>query len=580
MSITLHGVGVSHGIAIGRLHILERDKLDIPEYRIKAKEVDTEITRLDVALEIARAQLRAVREHIPCGVSDDIADFIDAHLLMLNDSVLSNEPGRLIRNQHCNAEWALKLLYDSLVNVFDQMADPYLRTRKDDIYHVVYRIQRILLNQAPMRHEVPDSRLRGYIILAEELTPADTVLMQHHGIAAFATEGGGPTSHTAILARSLGIPSIVGLHEARRYAQEADLAIVDGANGVLLIAPDEKTLAHYKKRQQKDKRHYAKLITLKEMPTVTQDGVVIELNANIELPGDFAAVREVGAQGVGLYRTEFMYMNRETPPNEEEHYHTYAEVLRALDNRPVTIRTFDLGADKQTLGLQQEEGAAENPALGLRAIRLCLRKPALFRPQLRAILRVSALGPVRLMIPMLSSVGELKQVLQIVDEIRAELRSENMAFDPDLAVGAMIEVPAAAVCADAFAREVDFLSIGTNDLIQYAIAIDRLNEEVNYLYDPMHPGVLRLIWMTIKAGQEAGTPVAMCGEMAGDPRFVRLLLGLGLREFSVHPAVLLEVKRIISESRIEALEPLALKALGSADGSAILKLLHEQAGNR
>ncbi|MGH6636880.1 MAG: putative PEP-binding protein, partial [Gammaproteobacteria bacterium] len=296
------------------------------------------------------------------------------------------------------------------------------------------------------------------------------------------------------------------------------------------------------------------------------------------LPGDSAAVREVGARGVGLYRTEFMYMNRETPPNEEEHYHTYAEVLRVLDNRPVTIRTFDLGADKQARGAQQGQGVAENPALGLRAIRLCLRKPALFRPQLRAILRVSALGPVRLMIPMLSSVGELKQVLQIVDEIKAELRSENMAFDPDLAVGAMIEVPAAAVCADAFAREVDFLSIGTNDLIQYAIAIDRLNEEVNYLYDPMHPGVLRLIRMTIKAGQEAGTPVAMCGEMAGDPRYVRLLLGLGLREFSVHPAVLLEVKHIISESRIEALEPLALKALGSADGSAILKLLHEQVG--
>lgn len=580
MSITLHGVGVSRGIAIGRLHILERDKLDIPEYGIKAKEVDTEITRLDIALEIAREQLCAVREHIPRGVSSDIADFIDAHLLMLNDSLLINEAGRLIKKQRCNAEWALKLLYDSLVSVFDQMADPYLKTRKDDIYHVVYRIQRVLLNQAPMRHEIPDSRLRGYIILAEDLTPADAVLMQHHGIAAFATEGGGPTSHTAILARSLGIPSIVGLHEARCYAQEDDLAIIDGANGVVLIAPDEKTLAHYKKRQQADKRHYAKLITLKEKPTVTQDGIVIELSANIELPGDFAAVREVGARGVGLYRTEFMYMNRETPPDEEEHYHTYAEVLRALDNRPVTIRTFDLGADKQTLGGQQEVNAPLNPALGLRAIRLCLRKPALFRPQLRAILRVSALGPVRLMIPMLSSVGELKQVLQIVDEIKTELRSQNMAFDPNLAIGAMIEVPAAAVCADAFARQADFLSIGTNDLIQYAIAIDRLNEEVNYLYDPMHPGVLRLIRMTIEAGQKAGTPVAMCGEMAGDPRFVRLLLGLGLREFSVHPAVLLEVKHIIGESQIETLEPLALKALGSEDSSMILKLLQGTAGNR
>lgn len=410
-------------------------------------------------------------------------------------------------------------------------------------------------------------------MLADDLAPADTVLMQHHGIAAFATEYGGPTSHTAILARSLGIPAIVGLHQARRYIREEDKIILDGIRGVVLIDPDKNTLVHYHKKQKQEKRYYSSLGKLKKAPAVTLDGVTIKLQANIELPQDFDTVREVGANGVGLYRTEFLFMNRETPPDEEEHFVAYTNVLDILGGLPLTIRTLDLGADKQVDGGRRSGPIQSNPALGLRAVRLCLKDPGLFRPQLRAILRASAFGPVRLMIPMLSHLHEINQVLLMIKEIKANLENKNIPFDHDLPVGGMIEVPAAAVCADAFAGKLDFLSIGTNDLIQYTMAIDRVNDEVNYLYDPLHPAVLRLINTTIKAGNKAKIPVAMCGEMAGEKQHTQLLLGLGLREFSVHPATLLEVKQIITESNIAELVKKARKALVSKSGSEVAAIM-------
>ncbi|MGH8510495.1 MAG: phosphoenolpyruvate--protein phosphotransferase, partial [Gammaproteobacteria bacterium] len=340
---------------------------------------------------------------------------------------------------------------------FEEMDDPYLRTRKDDVDHVVNRMQRILLNQGPMRHEVPDSRLRGYIVLADDLTPADTVLMQHHGIAAFATEHGGPTSHTAILARSLGIPSIVGLHQARRYVREEDLVIIDGIAGVLLVDPDPETIRYYEGLQRQERVHFAELIKLKGAPAMTRDGITICLEANIELPKDFESVLNVGALGVGLYRTEYLYMNRDRPPAEEEQFQVYSQALQALQGMPITIRTLDLGADKQVDGSSgRERPVLANPALGLRAVRLCLKEPGLFLPQLRAIIRASALGPLRLLIPMLSNLQELYQVLAIITEIRAEFRSNAVLFDPDMRIGGMIEVPAAAMCADLFAKQLDF----------------------------------------------------------------------------------------------------------------------------
>ena len=575
MTLSLQGMGVSRGIAIGHAHIIERDRLDIPEYHIEPDQVDAETGRMLEAVALAKQQLRAIREHIPAATSPDITPFIDTHLLMLDDAVLTQEPLRLIRTAGYNAEWALKLQRDALVHVFDEMEDAYLRTRKNDIDHVVNRIQRILLKQKPLRHEEPDSRLSGYILIADDLAPADTVLMQHHSIVAFVTEYGGPTSHTAILARSLVIPAIVGLHDAGRFAREDDLVIVDGNAGVMLVDPDEHSLRYYRERQQEDRKYYAGLIRLKKTPAKTLDDVSVRLQANVELPQDFEIVGQVGASGVGLYRTEFLYMNRESPPEEEEHYETYLSVLDTMAGLPLTIRTVDLGADKQVDGGRQVGPVQSNPALGLRAIRLCLKEPALFRPQLRAILRASAHGKVRLMIPMLSNMQETRQVLEMIDEIKAELDEQQVEFDVNLPVGAMVEVPAAAICADIFAEQLDFLSIGTNDLIQYTMAIDRVNDEVSYLYEPLHPAVLRLIRITLDAGSRASIPVAMCGEMAGDTKFTQLLLGLGLREFSVHPAYLLEVKKIILESDLSRLTPIADAALRARTAADVEKLLEQ-----
>lgn len=572
MTFTVHGVGVSRGIAIGRAHIIERAEFEIDEYHVQAEEIDQEIDRLQEAVSQAKAQLRAVREDIPATTAADIAAFIDTHLLMLDDAALTSDAERMIRQLGCNAEWALKLQRDALVAAFDEMDDPYLRTRKDDVDHVVARIQRILLNHAPLKHEVPGNRLADMIVLADDLAPADTILMQRNGVAAFVTDFGGPTSHMSILARSLGIPGVVGAHGIRRYVRENELLIVDGSEGVIVGNPDAAALAYYREQQAERVRHVENLEMLRGAPCVTADGHEVALHANVELPGDFEAARDVGATGVGLYRTEFLYMNRRDNPDEEEHFETYRELIDALDGMPVTIRTVDLGADKDF----DDEGGrpiAANPALGLRAIRLSLKEPNLYWPQLRAIIRASALGPVRLMIPMLSNLNEARQVVTNIRSVQSDFERHGVAFDPEMPIGGMIEVPSAAICADAFARYLDFFSIGTNDLIQYTIAIDRVNDAVNYLYDPLNQAVLRLIAMTIDAGATAGIPVAMCGEMAGDVRYTRLLLGLGLREFSIHPSLLLEVKRIVNETRIVNLEEIVRGALKVSDPDEFKRLI-------
>ena len=574
MTISIQGVSVSRGIAIGQIHIVQHDQLDVREYSIRNSQLEDELSRFNNAIADARQQVRAVRDHIPVSTSVHISAFIDTHLLMLEDITLTEEPKRIIKERLCNAEWALKLQRDALVNVFNEMADAYLSTRRDDVDHVVNRILRVLLKQKPLLHEVPDDHLKNRIIMADDLTPADTVLMQHYGIAAFATEFGGPTSHTAILARSLGIPAIVGLHSARRFVKNDDLVIIDGSTGMLLVDPDKSTKSFYEKRQREVKRYYSSLGKLKNAPTESKDGIPITLTANIELPKDFETVRDVGAKGVGLYRTEFLYMNRESPPDEEEHFETYLNVLKALRGLPLTIRTLDLGADKQVDGAGSQIGQVRsNPALGLRAIRLCLKEPGLFRPQLRAILRASAHGPVKIMIPMLTNIEEMQQVLQMLEDIKSDLDNNSIDYDSDIKVGGMIEVPAAAICADIFAKKLDFLSIGTNDLIQYTMAIDRVNDEVNYLYDPLHPAVLRLITSIIKAGKKANIPVSMCGEMAGEREHTQLLLGLGLREFSVHTASLLEIKKIINNTNIDELSSLIKKVHNTSSGAEVNLLL-------
>ncbi|MCK5479852.1 MAG: phosphoenolpyruvate--protein phosphotransferase [Gammaproteobacteria bacterium] len=554
MSLALSGIGVSRGVAIGKAHVIMRGSIDVLEISIPENLIEDEILRFLGAVETARQQLQSIRQRIPKDTRADIATFIDTHLLMLDDATLVTTPIEHIREYGCNAEWALKLQRDAVVAVFAQMDDAYLRTRRDDVDHVINRIQRLLLDTGQGETRVDSDSLENAIVLTDDLTPAETVLLEHQGVIAFATEYGGPLSHTAILARSVQIPAIVGAHGIQHYIQDDETIVLDGLQGLLIVAPDERTLAYYLEKQEKERQRNTELATLTEKPAVTLDNIPVTLMANIELPDDIEAVSRENASGVGLYRTEFLYMNRSTPPDEEEQYECYMAVIEALKGKPLTIRTLDMGADKEVDG--NTSSGRSNPALGLRAIRLCLKNLSLFRPQLRAILRASFHGPVRMMIPMLSSTQELHQVLALIAETKNNLLRRNLAFSPDIKIGCMIEVPAAALSAADFASQVDFLSIGTNDLIQYTLAIDRIDDEVNYLYDPLHPAVLKLIKMVIVAGKSAGVPVDMCGEMAGDPRFTRLLLGMGLSEFSMLPSALQEVKQVINSSSITKLAPL------------------------
>ena len=564
MTLELQGIGVSRGIAIGKAHILFHNQPDVREYLIPAFEIEQEVDRMLNATKKARNQLMEIRKHIPANAPTDVASFIDTHILMLNDSSLTTVPSDMIRSRRCNAEWALQLQRDALINVFNEMDDPYLRTRRDDVDHVVNRIHRILADEQVADHEIPDGRLKGHIIIAEDLTPADTVLMQHQGIAAFVTEHGGTTSHTTILARSLGIPAIVGIESVRRYIQDNELLVIDGELGTVIAGADEKTVNEYQQRLLKFKQHIASLSRYKSQITQTKDNKLIKLLANAELPDDIKMISNAGAEGIGLYRTEFLYMNRSTPPEEEEQLAAYRDVVESID-APVTIRTFDLGADKTVDGGRNIGQTTTNPALGLRAIRLCLSQPNMFRTQLRAILRASAFGKVKIMFPMISTQQELLQAQSQLKICKDELTREGLDFDPHIEIGVMIEIPASAVCAEMFAKQVDFLSIGTNDLIQYTLAIDRIDDQVNYLYDPLHPAVLRLIYMTLQAGLKHNINVSMCGEMAGDPRFTRLLLAMGLDTFSMHPNGILEIKQIINETDLGKLPENALHVLNLSD---------------
>ncbi len=554
MTCALHGLGVagSRPVAIGPAFLLAGDPAVVKQ-SIEHTQVDAEIRRLNGALASAKRHLEGVRAQVSPSAPLQIAELFDAQMMMLADAALVDATRELIREQQVNADWALKLQRDNLVAVFEAMDDPYLRARGDDVEHVVRQIQAFLSGQPP--HAALAQRdLTDRIIVAPDLTPADAILLRHRGVAAFVTEHGGPMSHTAILARSLDIPTLLGVHNATRILRQQELLVVDAAIGTLLADADERTLAHYRARVDGADRRRRALRRLLKEPSTSGDGEPVILLANLELAEDVAAARYNGALGVGLYRTEFLYMNRDSLPDEEEHLATYQAIIRGLDGIPLTIRTLDLGLDKQADNLITGIGNQVNPALGLRAIRLCLKHPELFLPQVRAILRASADGPVRLMLPLLTNVEEVDAVLEMIAAMRRELRRDGLAFDPLMPIGGMIEVPGAALVAGALARRLDFLSIGTNDLIQYTLAIDRGDDEVSYLYQPLHPAILRLILITLEAAAKTRTRVSMCGEMAGDPHFTRLLLALGLRELSMHPSALLEVKQVVRRSDIGAMQ--------------------------
>lgn len=577
MSLWLAAIGVSRGVAIGAVHRVQGTDLDIPEYRVEPENIDAEIARFENALADAREQLAVIREQIPANAPSEIGAFIETHLLMMQDSALTETVCKLIRERRCNAEAALKMQAEHLTAVFDQMDDSYLRTRRDDVAHVTARIQRILLKQE-RTIETTKNDAAPPVIVADELTPADIILLHQQGVAAFVTEHGGPLSHSAILARSLRIPAIVGMHAARRMLVDDETVVVDGEAGHVLAGPDARAIEFYRHRQKRDARYRRMLGMLRDEAAVSTDGVRIRMLANVELPDDSADAVEVGAEGVGLYRTEFLYMNREEMPGEEEQLAAYRRVLRSFDG-PVTIRTLDLGADK-TVG--RESKTSSNPALGLRAIRFCLKETDLFRTQLRALLRASAEGDLRIMLPMVSSIQEIRQTRHLIGELMGELKRDGLDYDAALPVGAMIEVPAAALAAPLLAQYCDFFSLGTNDLIQYTLAMDRVDDEINYLYDPLHPAVLQLIRMTIEAGDAAGISVSMCGEMASDKRYTPLLLGLGLNEFSMHPASVLEVKRTIMGADVAALKKRTREIMALTDAHAYRDALHglaAQAGN-
>jgi len=575
MSIYISGIGVSKGIAIGEVYVLVREQFDAKQTRLPKSEIKSEIKRFKKALALANKQLHDIKKKIAKNTADDIVVFIDTHLLMLEDPAFDEGTITNIKEHSCNAEWALQMQGERLVQVFDEMEDPYLRTRKDDVLHVVKRIQIAL---AGNKENDDSASYKGKIIVTDDLTPADTIMMQHQKIAGFITEFGGPLSHTAILARNLGIPAIVGLHHARHLIHRGETLIIDGSSGVAINSPDDKSLKFYRavKRSESVKRNL--LNTLSGKPAITLDKKQITLHGNIDRPSDIKVIKKYDDTGVGLYRTEMLFIELNQWPDQATHFKAYKRAVKALNGKPLTIRTMDLGADKEIQDTIDTGPMAHNPAMGLRAIRRCLKEPQDFMPQLLAILRASAYGPVRLMIPMLTNLEELDQVLALIEEAKQILQQRKFTYDKDIPIGAMIEVPAAALAVDAFAKKLDFLSIGTNDLIQYTLALDRIDDEVNYLFDPLHPAVLKLIHMTIKAGKQANIPVSLCGEMASDTRYTRLLLGMGLEYFSVQANALLEVKQIIVNSTFNSLQDEVEGILQTYDSSEIRSRV-QQLGN-
>ena len=554
MPMIINGIGVSRGITQGWVHVLKRGETHISKRTLEPDQIESEVERLNEVLEESRKQLREVRDMVPEKMRQEVTGFLDAHLLMLDDAMLVDMPAETIRAQSCNAEWALEDTLEQLVAVFDSMEDAYLRTRKNDVQHVIRKVQENLSETAEGVAEVQERDLTGRIVVADDLTPADTVLIQHQNVAAFVTQFGSSMSHTAILARSLQIPAVVGLHDAGMLLEDGELVLIDGHGGTILCADDANWLVdQYREYQRAEQERVEKLMALRDKPTITRDKQSVTLKCNIDLIEEIPHVHEVQAEGVGLYRTEFFYLDRPEGASTDEQYEVYRDLVVALDGKPLTIRTLDLGADKE-FDPDYEGAIAPNPALGLRAIRRSLQNKPVFMAQLRAILRASAHGPVHVMLPMLTNSSELSQSLSLIRNCMEELGSEGAAYDPEIKIGGMIEVPAAAISASVFAHHLDFLSIGTNDLIQYTLAIDRVDDQVHYLFDPLHPAVLFLIHHTIQAGKQAGTPVSMCGEMASNPRLTRLLVGLGLREFSTHPGSLLEIKQIINHVSSEILQ--------------------------
>ncbi|TMH34425.1 MAG: phosphoenolpyruvate--protein phosphotransferase [Betaproteobacteria bacterium] len=554
MSFFLHGIGVSGGIAIGRAQLVSHATLEVAHYTIASEQVEPEIERLTQALNAVQREIESL--HGAMTADDAPAEFgafLDVHWMILT------------------AEWALTQQMGVLIEQFDLIEDAYLRERKADVVQVVERLLKVLLGKPGAVR--PANAEEQTVLVAHDLSPADIIQFKGHHFAAFLTDLGGVTSHTAIVARSLNVPAVVATHNARALIRDDELVIVDGARNVVIVNPDGAVLHEYQLKQGEFALEQKKLQRLTTTRAATLDGQHVELLANIELPEDLERAVEAGAAGVGLFRSEFLFLNRDELPSEDEQFEAYRQVAAGMDGKPVTIRTFDLGADKHKQGVDGLSRVAPNPALGLRAVRFCLAEPRLFHTQLRAILRASHYGNVKILIPMIVSAAEVDQTLTMIARAKESLREQGVPFDAGIEVGGMIEIPAAVLAIGMFMSRLDFLSIGTNDLIQYTLAVDRGDDAVSHLYDPLHPAVVKLVAMAISSAVKGGVPVAVCGEMAGEVQMTRLLLGMGLRNFSMHPAYLLSVKQRVLTTDVTKITPLVERMRRSDDPNKLAQLL-------
>lgn len=568
-NIILKGVAASPGIAIGRVFLLEDDDYCLIQKEIPKNARAAELKRLNEAIEKTRAELKTTHEKINSVLGENYAKIADVHIMILDDPVMKKDVIKFVEDG-VNAEYAVFKVLDKIIRSFDAIEDEYFRERKHDIQDVTKKILGNLLGKSKRTMSELD---KDSIVVSHNLTPADTVAIREKLVKAFATDIGGKTSHTAIVAQSLEIPAVVGLRNISANVSAGTVIVVDGNQGLVILNPTDETISNYKRELDIQLAKRKELAKLKDMPAETVDKHTVQLLANIDDPDEVKSVMSNGAGGIGLYRSEFMFFNRSSMPGEEDHYRNYTKVVKKMMPYNVIIRTIDLGGDKlANLGFLDME-REQNPFMGLRAIRLCLKYPEIFIDQLRGILRASAEGKVRLMYPMISGVEELRQANKILEKVKKSLRAESIKFDENMEVGAMIEVPSAAIIADVLAKELDFISIGTNDLIQYTLAVDRVNENVTHLYDPAHSAILRLIKRIIDAGHNAGIDVGMCGEMAGDPVYTMLLLGMGLDEFSVSSAQIPKIKKVIRSVSYEEAKKAADEILKCEDKDSISKIM-------